>query len=266
MDAILTTNEFADGRPLVVWRDLPDPRDPVTAAKKVSIIVDRTAWEQHVARHVVNCSEPWDSVLGAATTGALRLAHTMGGAVAPEVLQYALERLELEIRRSLERPLVMVHEVRRLGSSGKNVPHVWLLLLPCGATAFVHQGGRGGYLATCYFSREAVVEPNRERRWTSVVRHLVVRYGILDQCRGLLPPDEQHVVPVLQDGTVRELRSAIHFVTLASWGFRVELVGSPWRGHLNPWTPDSHTAGPPSTPRPNRLKPRRRIWEDDDGV
>ena len=67
-----------------------------------------------------------------------------------------------------------------------------------------------------------------------MLRHLVVRYGILDERWGLLPPDEQHVVPVLQDGTVRELRSAIDFVTLASWGFRVELTGSRWLGRLEP--------------------------------
>ena len=237
MDKISTTNEYTEGRPLAVWRDLPDPRDPATG-KKVSIIVAPAAWEEHVvARHVVNRDEPWESVLETGTAETLRKAHATGTAVPSQVRQQALERLELEIRRTLERPLAMLHEVHRVDPSGKNIPHVWLLLLPCGATAYVHQGGWGqgdgvAYLATCYFPRAAAVEPNRERRWTRVLRDLVVRYGILDACRGLLPPDEQHVVFVVQDGAVRELRSAIRFVTLASWGFRVDLADSPWRGRI----------------------------------
>ncbi len=276
MDKI-STSQFAECQPLVVWQDLPDPRDPAAAGKKVSIVVDPTAWEEHVARHVVNRGEPWDSVLETATIAALRKAHAAGIAVPLQVLQQALERLELEIRRSLERPLAIVHEVRHLGSSSKHVPHVWLLLLPCGATAYVRQGGWGqgagvGYLATCYFPRAATVEPNRERRWARVLRDLVVRYGLLDQRRGLLPPDDQHVVSVVQDGVVREFRSAIHFVTLESWGFRVELAGSPWRGRLAPWVPAPPAArppyapGPPQRPRSRSLKSRRRIWEDNDGA
>ena len=270
----ISTSDYVAGRPLAVWRDLPDPRAPA-AGVKVSIVVNAGAWEEHVVgRHIVNRREPWDGALEPATAETLRQAHAAGTAVPPQVRRQALEWLELEIRRSLERPLAMLYEVHPPDSPDERVPHVWLLLLPCGATAYVHQarwrqggwrqGGGGGYLATCYFPRVAAVEPNGERRWTRVLRDLVGRYGILDACRGLLPPGPQHEVRVMEDGVVREVRSAIQFVNLASWGFRAELTGSPWRGRLAPWTPSSPPAGPPRGPRPHRTKPRRRIWEDDD--
>ena len=122
METISTTSEYAQDRPLVVWRDLPDPRDPVAVGTKVSIVVNSAAWEEHVVRHVVNRGEPWDSLLDTATAETLRKAHAAGTAVPPQILQQALARLELEIRRSLERPLAMLYGVHRLGSSGKKRP------------------------------------------------------------------------------------------------------------------------------------------------
>ena len=265
------SNNPAQFRFPVFWRELPDPRTPAAAGNRTAVIVNRAAWEQHVLRHVIDRRQPFAGLLETATVETLRTAQA-AGTTAPQVVQQALGQLETEVRRSLGRPLVILYEARDQDLAAGNGRQVWLLVLPCGATAYVHQGGegrygQGGFLATCYFPRAAVVEPNSERRWICVVRWLVQRYGILDPCQGLLPAHAQHVVRVNENNTVRELRSAIQFVTLATWGFRVDLAGSPWRWRPQPWVPPSvAAAGPPRGPKPRRLKPRRRIWEDDDGV
>lgn len=246
---------------LAEWDDLPDPRDPqAPEGRRIAVRVDRAVWEHIATKHVANRREPWDELLSPETRRAL-LEGTTGGEEGRRSVEQALARLEGELRHSLQRPLVMLH---RAWQPGRGRRKVWLAVLPCGATAYVHEGGRNAYLVTCYFPRAAVVEKKRERRWSRVVASLVLRYGQWSEDRRrLLAPPEEHRVLIAHDAA-NAVRDRIRFVTLAAWGFVPELEGRPWRGRLGEW----EAAGLPAKPSPKqrRLRPfnkRRRDGGDE---
>lgn len=248
----------------VAWQDLPDPRDPqAPAGKHTEVVLSAEAWEHIVRKHIANRREPWDELLSRPVRKRVVLEHGTAGDEGWQATQEAVDRLGRQIRHSLERPLVMLYRVGQPGARRQ----VWLLVLPSGATAYVHVGGMRPRLATCYFPAAAVVEIHRERRWERVVATLVGRYGVVSR-RQLLPPSEEHTVRIPRQGSATETRGAIVFVTLANWGFAPELPGSPWRGRLSPWEaagepeerdPGGKLGGPGRKDgKPHRLWPRAR--------
>jgi hypothetical protein len=245
----------------VFWTELPDPRDlcaPVGVRTKV--MLDRHSWKHIVDKHVLPGREPWGDVL---STDTLRKLCKVGSPVsfADPVVADAVARLGKQVRETLERPLALLFEARRLGGSGPTPPSRWMLVLPSGATAHVHETKKDNRLVTCYFPSYALVIRDRGFRWRHVVSHVVWRYGVVDMHRrALLLPTESTVKPAPQKGLVKALHSAIRFVTPASWGFCQELDGCPYRGRLDEWP-----AAEALSPRPrHRLKPRRRRSPDEE--
>ncbi len=163
------------GATFVGWEDLPDPVDPATpSGHRTQIIVDSGAWRHLLEKHVLSCKEPWEDVFSLEVLDSLGRSDRRND-LGDEIVVQALLELEGQVRSSLGRPLALVYEVRPLGWSGAHPLQDWLLILPVGATVYVHSRQGGNWLATCYFSRAAVVEFRRERRWQSVVRRLVLR-------------------------------------------------------------------------------------------
>jgi len=245
----------------VVWHDLPDPRDPnAPGGARTQLVLERWSWENILDKHVLPGREPWGDILSLDTFRNLRRSKSPANFGDPMVAD-AIARLESQVRQTLQRPLVLLLEVRRLGQSRPNPSRVWMLVLPSGAVAYVHERKKGNRLATCYFPAYSLVNSNRGFRWRRVASSLVLRYAIFDTQRSalLLPtPDTVRFSP--RKGPVRELHSAIRFVTPASWGFCPDLEGCPWRGRLGEWS-----AAEIATARSRRrLKPRRPRATDED--
>lgn len=244
----------------VLWRELPDPRDPCAPqGERTEIVLDRRCWEHVLSKHVLPGREPWADVFSAEHLQGLCRVEGARAFTNADVAA-AVEALGSEVRAALERPLALLYEVRRLGGSRRPPARGWILVLPSGATAYVHETKNRNRLATCYFPSYALVIANREFRWRRVVARLVLRYGVFDtQRNALLLPTKDTVKLTPRGGPVEQLHSAIQFVTPASWGFRVELEGCPWRGRLSPW---SAAEAPGPRPR-HRLKPRRHRSPDE---
>ncbi len=237
-------------RSSVRWGDLHDPR-PESA--RTSITLGDKAWRHIVEKHIVPGREPWGNLFPDEV-----FKNLMGACVPVDLTDPAVTVFEEQVRQSLERPLVLLYEVRSLGGAQQEPLQTWCVVCPAGAVAYVADRGKhGNYLLTCYFPKAAAVERNREQRWRRVIRALVVRYGVWDSEQRALRLPEEHIIRFSpKNGPVRQLHSAIRFVTPASWGFCPELAGVPWRGRLTAWA----AAPPPkkSTGRRHRLKPRRR--------
>lgn len=244
----------------VCWGDLPDPRDPqAPAGARTQILLDCDCWQHVLSKHVLARREPWRDIFSDELLGRLvGLVHPPG--FADPVVAQAIDRLG---RQALERPLALLHEVRRPDRAGKAPSQRWVLVLPSGATALVHESKKRNRLATCYFPSYAAVTRNRARRWLDVVACLVLRYGIFDTRRNaLLLPTVDTVIPVPPKGPAKQLHAAIRFVTPTSWGFCPELNGCPWRGRPPDW-PAAETWAP--SPR-YRLKPRGRPPNEEDST
>ncbi len=245
-----------EGKPLtaIVWDELPDPRDPhAPRGARTQIRFERRCWQHILEKHVLPGREPWADIFSDELLRRLvRLEDT--GTLSDPVVADTIQRLGQQVREALQRPLVLLYEVRRLGDAGRAPPDRWLLVLPAGAVAFVHQSKGRNRLATCYFPAYASVIKDRGFRWRHLVSHLVWQYGVVEtRCNALVLPTEDTVKPAPSKGPVKELRSAIRFVTPTTWGFCPELAGCPWRGRLGPWP----AAEAPSAGSRRRLKPRR---------
>lgn len=258
---MLASNRSGNQLVMACWRDLPDPRDPrAPEGGRTQVMLERPSWEHILDKHVLPGREPWADVFSAATVQRLFRLEDGLSSGAPDI-EDALEGLGRQLRAALERPLALLYEVRRLGVGGRPPARRWILVLPSGATAHVHETKDGNRLATCYFPAYALVIRDRGDRWRRVVAHLVVRYGVFDtQRNALLLPTAEVVKFAPFKGPVKELQSAIRFVTPSKWGCCPELDGCPWRGRLGDWS----AAEAPSPRRRHRLKPRRRRSPDEE--
>lgn len=232
----------------VAWCDLPDPTDPhAPRGKRTVMLVYLERWQHIVEKHVANRVEPWEEVLSEDARRAALEGCTLTDEASP-LVRDSLSRLQRQVTASLQRPLVLLYRSER---AGKARWRVWLMLLPCGATAYARQKGKKASLVTCYFPKAAVVERRRDRRWSRVLTTLVYRYAKFSQDgRSLVAPDPEHEVTIRSEET-QETRTRIQFVTPQTWGFRPELNGCPWRGRLGEWE-----AAPPP---PERLERKRRL-------
>ncbi len=252
---------------LTVWDNLPYPGvSPESKPQPLRIVVDWRVWEHVVDRHVLPGREPWGDVLSGGVVEAIHRAAGREAAGSGEPAATVLRRLEGEVRATLERPMVLQYEVTGSPKPGAFRSERWLLLLPCGALVAIGRARRSFFVATCYFPRAAVVEPRAERRWQRVAVQLVLRYGTIGGSPATLsPPVPQVTFPVPRREPAREWRSNVRFVTPESWGFCPDLTGCPWRGRLGPWPAAS--AGVETKPtdqaRRRRLKPPRRLWEEE---
>lgn len=242
---------MTDARPGVfpaAWHNLPDPTAPrAPQGGQTVVLVHLKQWKHIVEKHVANRGEPWEEVLSEEARGAALNGSVLTDEASPLVLD-SLYRLQRQVTESLRRPLVLLYRSKR---PGKTRRRVWLMLLPCGATAYALQKGKKASLVTCYFPRAAVVERRRDRRWSRVLTGLVFRYAKLSQDgRCLLTPDPEHKVTIDSEET-QETRTRIRFVTPETWGFLAERSSCPWRGRLSEW----EAAGPP----PQRLERKRRL-------
>ncbi len=251
----MTTNKGnSESSSLVSWGNLPDPRDPnAPDGARTEIRLDRQAWKHILKKHVFPGREPWDDVFSPAVFHCLVSSATTEFVENATVAE-AVTDLERQVRESMNRPLVILYERARLRWGDYEPRSSWLLVLPSGAIAHVHQKNSCNRMATCYFPSYAVVHNVGAVRWRKVVAHLVVKYGIFDTERKAVRLPEPHTVKLVSvRGAVEEFRSSIRFVTPSSWGFSIELDGSPWRGRLASWA----AAEVPTTLARRRLKPRR---------
>jgi len=216
------------------WSDLPDPR---VDSGRTELTISFQAWQHIVAKHIVPGNEPWDDVFPKEVLNAL--AKSAQSAHGPSSMPEGVsEAFGWQVRETLSRPLVLLYESHTLGSPMGQPFRMWCLVLPAGATAYVRdQGKQGNSLRTCYFPTTMVVERNSQQRWRRVVRQLVIRYGIWDRDLGAVRlPADQTIRFSPCKGPVRELRSAINFVTPASWGFCPNVSGCPWGGPPQSWS------------------------------
>jgi len=145
----------------VVWHDLPDPRAPnAPGGARTQLMLQRYSWKHILDKQVLPGREPWDDILSPDILRNLHRSQTPANFADPVVAD-AVARLEAQVRQTPERPLVLLLEVRRLGQSRPNPCRVWMLVLPSGAVAYVHESKKGNRLATCYFPAYSLVNINR---------------------------------------------------------------------------------------------------------
>ncbi len=256
-------NDTRNEKTCWIWDDLPDPRDPRTpAGARTSVVLRRRAWRHIFEKHILPREEPWADIFSREVLR--QLFQTKCDPTSSEpVLTEAVRRLGDQIRASLERPLVLIFEARGIGEEEKRPLRSWILVLPSGATAYVHEKKERKRLATCFFPSYALVLDNKTARWHRVVQCLVGRYGVFDlEHHAVRLPDANTVKTIRKGKSYQELHSGIRFVTPENWGFCTNVEGAPYRGRLGEW-PAADTPGPR---RQHRLKPRRpkRRYEDED--
>lgn len=246
---------------LAVWTELPDPTDPIAPeGRRTQMNVSILTWRHILEKHIQREQEPWGKFLTEAVRKAL-LEHPVETSHETSEGQAALARLETEVRRSLEWPLVLLYVLRGMdpeGRPGKTRYRVWGMVLPSGATAYAHQKRGVVELMTCYFPSACCVKKDRGQRWKKTAKMLLWRYCQWSPDNKILCyPAEDHHVVVRPREEKPEYRCQIRFVSWRRWGFLSGEPGSPWRGRLEPW-PFAEPAQKHQR-QPRRLRP----WKTD---
>ena len=218
--------------PLATWPDLPVPEPLVgDGPTTVYVTVGPEAWRHVRDKHVGSSGEPWAEWLTHAVVK--EAARADDGPLVADVL----ESLRQAMERGLRRPLVMAYRAYKTGRAVGRDFATWVVLLPAGAVAVLRPGDPGrGRLVTCFYPRSACRGTAADRRWAATARRLVGRYAVMTPGVGFTvpPPTHLHAVPA-GSAEPEEIRTDFRFVTPASWGFRADLRGQPWRGPLPPW-------------------------------
>jgi hypothetical protein len=248
----MTTSDPSANPPvLVCWPELPDPRNAhAPDGARTAVRLEIRVWQHILGKHVLPGWEPWTNMFSSEILP--RLLRLIDPCISSDPVVTDGEAIRRHVRQALERPLGLLHEARPIRSPRKRPQRVWLLVLPCGATAYVHEKKSYNRLATCYFPAYALVLKNKAFRWRRGARRLVAEYGVFEAKRNALRlPEPETVKEVKRQGCVKQLRAAIRFVTPSSWGFCHELDGVPWHGKPGEW-PATEAASPGR----RRLKPR----------
>lgn len=219
---------------LVCWPDLPAPRNArAPDGARTAVRLEIRVWQHSLGKHMLPGWEPWADIFPSEILP--RLIRLIDPCVSSVPIVTDGEAVRRQVRRALERPLALLHKARPIRSPRKRPQRVWLLVLTCGATAYIH-GKSYNRLATCYFPAYALVLKNKAFRWRRGARRLVAEHGVFDAKRNALRlPEPETVKEVKRQGCVKQLRAAIRFVTPTSWEFCHELDGVPWRGKLGEW-------------------------------
>jgi hypothetical protein len=224
---------------LLIWDELPDPRDPdAPRGKRCTVILLQQCLAHIVQRHISQCDGPWAEWLTQELCD--RLVQWYHGE--SDLNDETLGRLEQlfggALRESLNRPLVLL---QRIGLSR----HAWIAILPTGAIFVLKSkyDDSRAHLVTCYYPDRPNLHPPH-RRWRHVAHTYIWRYALIREQGGarrfFMPTDEK-----------------IRFVQPENWGFDTSARLPVWRGALPEW-PAAEMLSP--TTRRSRIKLRQRRW------
>ena len=196
--------------------NLRSPSSSDTEGFRVNIEVLESNWRKIVLKHFSSTKEPWRDVFGS------ELVKASQSEMCNAKL---LDALGQQVTECLDLPLLILYSC--LGRDYAGVGRRWLLVLPCGAVAYVWEEINGNTLRSCYFKGTVGKEPIGDRLRTSI-RQQIVEFAVFNKTTGNFeyPELKDHHLAG-RDETERVFSK--RFVSGGAWGFVAETPGSKWK-------------------------------------
>lgn len=196
------------------WINLRSPFSLGNERRIETVEVLENNWLKIVQKHFTRSNEPWQDVFGS------ELMKVCQSEIGNAKL---LDALGQQVADCLDRPLLILYSC--IGSDFKGVGHRWLLVLPCGAVAYVWKEKERNTFRSCYFKGTVGIEPVGDRLRTAI-RQQVQEFAIFDKTTG------NYSYPGLSDYHSTSMDTerifAKRFVSGGAWGFVAESPGSRW--------------------------------------
>mgnify|MGYP000047132114 CR=1 FL=1 len=224
---------------LLIWDELPDPRDPdAPRGKRCTVMLYEECLAHIVQRHISRHDGPWREWLTQELCDRLIQWYYGESDLDNETLQKLNQLFGGALRESLSRPLVLL---THLGASR----HAWIAILPTGAIFVLRSkfSDSRAHLVTCYYPDRPNLHPPH-RRWRHIAHTYLWRYA-----------------PIREQGGARRFfmpeNEKIRFVQPENWGFDMSARPPVWRGALPDW-PAAKKLSPKT--KQHRIKLRQRRW------
>lgn len=196
------------------WTGLRSPHAAPDQLQFVAVAIASHHWRKIIDKHLCVFVDAWADVFGSELVKE-RNDHTNH--------REMLDVLGKQIAGCLDHPLLILYSC--IGERINGIGHRWLLLLPCGAVAYVWEEKSERSLRTCYFKGAVGVKPLEDRLRTAI-RQQTLEYAIFDKESGeYLHPSssDRH-----ESSSGGELHFNKRFVSPKAWGFRSAIPGDKW--------------------------------------
>lgn len=224
---------------LLIWDDLPDPRDPnAPHGKRCTVVLLQQCLAHIVQRHISRHDGPWAEWLTQELCDRLVQWYYGESDLDDETLRRLEQLFGEALRESLNRPLILL---TRTGPGRLT----WIAILPSGAIFVLKSKYDDSrvHLVTCYYPDRPNLHPPH-RRWRHIVHTYLWRFA-----------------PIREEGAAKRFfmpeDGKTQFVQPKNWGFDMSTHPPVWRGALPDWPAAEKLS--PKIKRP-RIKLRQRRW------